>query len=134
MSSDSQYQEKLAAEAELWGANPSAWRKVSRPIGSIIAICGIMSSCTPGILMRFWLAFKPGMNVLELGCASGWLTLAMAERGAHATGLDLSEKSLVVARSYYESVKERVHRNGHLSGCGFEYFSSFRRIPMMSSP
>lgn len=50
----------------------------------------------------------PGMQTLELGCASGWLTLAMAQRGAQATGLDISDKSLAVARAYAESVESEL--------------------------
>jgi 2-polyprenyl-3-methyl-5-hydroxy-6-metoxy-1,4-benzoquinol methylase len=48
------------------------------------------------------------MMVLELGCASGWLTLAMAQRGAVAEGLDIGEKSLDIARGYYESIRQSV--------------------------
>ena len=51
---------------------------------------------------------RPGMHVLEAGCGSGWLTLAMAQRGAQATGLDISEQALTVGRNYYESIREEV--------------------------
>ncbi len=48
---------------------------------------------------------QPGMRALELGCASGWLTLAMAQRGAVASGLDIGEEALQVARDYYAQVR-----------------------------
>ena len=48
------------------------------------------------------------MVTAELGCASGWLTLAMAQRGADALGLDISDTSLQVARSHYESIRDEV--------------------------
>jgi SAM-dependent methyltransferase len=48
------------------------------------------------------------MDALELGCGSGWLTLALAQRGAHATGLDISEQALDVGRRYYESIRADV--------------------------
>jgi 2-polyprenyl-6-hydroxyphenyl methylase/3-demethylubiquinone-9 3-methyltransferase len=39
-----------------------------------------------------------GKNVLDVGCGGGLLTEGMATRGAHVTGIDLSEKPLGVAR------------------------------------
>jgi SAM-dependent methyltransferase len=48
------------------------------------------------------------MTALELGCASGWLTLAMAQRGAQAEGIDISEKSLNIARQYYDTIRDSV--------------------------
>jgi 2-polyprenyl-3-methyl-5-hydroxy-6-metoxy-1,4-benzoquinol methylase len=56
---------------------------------------------------------QPGMKVLELGCGSGWLTLAMAQRGATATGLDISDQALDVARDYYESIRDTVTGSVH---------------------
>jgi 2-polyprenyl-6-hydroxyphenyl methylase/3-demethylubiquinone-9 3-methyltransferase len=38
-----------------------------------------------------------GKRVLDVGCGGGILAEAMAARGAHVTGIDLSEKSLRVA-------------------------------------
>jgi 2-polyprenyl-3-methyl-5-hydroxy-6-metoxy-1,4-benzoquinol methylase len=51
---------------------------------------------------------QPGMRALELGCASGWLTLALAQRGAHALGLDIADEALAIARCYYERVRDQV--------------------------
>lgn len=39
-----------------------------------------------------------GKKVLDVGCGGGILTESMATRGAHVTGIDLSEKALSVAR------------------------------------
>ncbi len=39
-----------------------------------------------------------GRQVLDVGCGGGILAEAMASRGAHVTGIDLSEKALGVAR------------------------------------
>lgn len=39
-----------------------------------------------------------GQTVLDVGCGGGLLTEAMARRGAQATGIDLADKSLAVAR------------------------------------
>lgn len=108
MASEPSYTQKLAQEAELWGSEaekqagqiPPDWRYHRYLRHNII----MHAADIEGLLA--WV--QPGMRVIELGCASGWLTLAMAERGAWATGLDISEKSLNVARMYYEQVKSRV--------------------------
>ena len=39
-----------------------------------------------------------GKQVLDIGCGGGLLSEGMAERGAHVTGIDLSEKPLGVAK------------------------------------
>jgi 2-polyprenyl-6-hydroxyphenyl methylase/3-demethylubiquinone-9 3-methyltransferase len=39
-----------------------------------------------------------GKNVLDVGCGGGLLAEGMARRGAHVTGIDLSDKPLGVAR------------------------------------
>lgn len=108
MQTDSDYQQKLRQEAELWGTEsqqaaqqtPPDWVRHRHLRHNVI-----MHAADIDALLK---QIQPGMRTLELGCASGWLTLAMAERGAQATGLDISDKSLVVARSYYEQVKSRI--------------------------
>ncbi len=98
------YEEKLQQEAELWGsvdeANaatvPPDWRAHRHLRHNVISHTRDIDALLAQI--------QPGMKTLELGCASGWLTLAMAQRGADATGLDISEKSLQIARDYYEKV------------------------------
>lgn len=39
-----------------------------------------------------------GKKILDIGCGGGILSESMAQRGAHVTGIDLSEKALGVAR------------------------------------
>ncbi|WP_415379961.1 class I SAM-dependent methyltransferase [Halosimplex sp. TS25] len=39
-----------------------------------------------------------GTDVLELGCGGGQCSVALAQRGANVTGLDLSEEQLSFAR------------------------------------
>ncbi len=102
------YQHKLAAEAELWGTEsermarelPPDWRYHRHLRHNVI-----MHAADIDDLLR---QVRPGMAALELGCASGWLTLALAQQGAHAVGLDISDKSLAVARAYYEQVRASV--------------------------
>jgi 2-polyprenyl-6-hydroxyphenyl methylase/3-demethylubiquinone-9 3-methyltransferase len=46
-----------------------------------------------------------GSRVLDVGCGGGILAEAMARRGAHVTGIDLSEKALQVARLHLHESK-----------------------------
>lgn len=99
------YDQQLREEAELWGNEsermaavlPPDWRFHRKLWHNTILHA-------PGI-EALLATMQPGMRALELGCASGWLTLAMAQRGAHAEGLDISEQSLAIARAYYERVR-----------------------------
>jgi 2-polyprenyl-3-methyl-5-hydroxy-6-metoxy-1,4-benzoquinol methylase len=108
MSQNEDYAQKLVEEARLWGdesekmavKTPPDWRYHRHLRHNVIMHAKDIDSLLSHI--------KPGMKVLELGCASGWLTLAMAERGADATGLDISDQSLAVARAYYESVRASI--------------------------
>jgi len=107
------YEEKLQEEAALWGEesvrvaseiNPD-WREHRQRLINIITHNDDIEA-----LLNY---IQPNMNVLELGCASGWLTLATAQQGAHAIGYDISEQSLDVARTYYESIKDSVKGSAH---------------------
>lgn len=106
--SEPTYEQKLAAEAELWGRDaqakaqevPPDWRYHRHLRHNVIYHRADIDA--------FLARIQPGMTALELGCGSGWLTLAMAQRGAEATGLDISGQALDVARTYYESIRETV--------------------------
>lgn len=56
---------------------------------------------------------KPGMKVLELGCASGWFSLELLRRGATIDAVDIAEGALELAKAYYQKVKikERLFGN-----------------------
>jgi 2-polyprenyl-3-methyl-5-hydroxy-6-metoxy-1,4-benzoquinol methylase len=105
---DATYQQNLAREAELWGrvaeeqalSIPPDWRYHRALRHNVI----MHAADIEALLDRV----RPGMNVLELGCGPGWLTLAMAQRGAVAHGLDISDAALRIAQSYYESVQHEV--------------------------
>ncbi len=106
--SDPTYEQKLAAEAALWGQDavakaqsvPPDWRYHRHLRHNIIYHTADIDEFLDHI--------QPGMSALELGCGGGWLTLAMAQRGATATGLDISKPALQIARDYYESIKSEV--------------------------
>jgi 2-polyprenyl-3-methyl-5-hydroxy-6-metoxy-1,4-benzoquinol methylase len=105
---ETNYEEKLTAEAELWGSEfdrlaqsaPPDWRHYRSLRHNVIMHTADVDELLTHI--------KPGMRALELGCATGWISLAMAQHGAQVTGSDLSEKSLGTARAYYESIKDQV--------------------------
>lgn len=105
----SSYEEQLAREGEVWGRAardlaariPPDWREHRHRLRHNVVMQG-------AYIDEFLSHIRPGMRVLDLGCGAGWLTLAMAQRGADATGIDISEESLNVAREYYESIREEV--------------------------
>jgi trans-aconitate methyltransferase len=45
-----------------------------------------------------WLGPRPGERILDLGCGTGTLTAAIAERGALVTGVDSSAEMIAAAR------------------------------------
>lgn len=102
------YEEKLQQEADLWGTvaaekaqkDPPDWRFLKKTRHNRII--------HQPIIDPFLEIIQPGMHVCELGCGSGWLTLAMAQRGATAIGYDISEQALTVAREYYAQVKTDI--------------------------
>lgn len=56
------------------------------------------------------LAGLNGKNVLDVGCGGGILAESMGRRGAHVTGIDLSEKALSVAKLHLlETNQQRVN-------------------------
>ena len=103
------YDDQLAREATIWGRAareladriPPDWRVHRRLLRHNIVMQG-------AYIDEFLSHIRPGMRVLDVGCGAGWLTLAMAQRGADATGLDISAESLEVAREYYESIRHEV--------------------------
>lgn len=105
------YEEQLAQEAALWG-DVDEMNAVNTPpdwaVYRHLRHNAIMHTADIDTMLQL---IEPGMTTLELGCGSGWLTLAMAQRGANATGLDISEKSLAIARDYAgsQSLAGAVH-------------------------
>jgi ubiquinone/menaquinone biosynthesis C-methylase UbiE len=49
-----------------------------------------------------------GLNVLDAGCGTGYLSRQLAERGGQVTGVDLSEEMIKIARAKAPDIESRV--------------------------
>ncbi|MES2999070.1 MAG: class I SAM-dependent methyltransferase [Pseudomonadota bacterium] len=49
----------------------------------------------------------PGCDVVDFGCATGWLTLGLAQMGCTATGVDISPAALALAAQLQERTQPR---------------------------
>lgn len=105
---DSSYEQKLADEAELWGGEAEKLARTTPPDWRYHRLLRHNTVIHAAHIDEFLNHVQPGMTALELGCGAGWLSLAMAQRGAQVTGLDISARALNVAREYYASIQREV--------------------------
>lgn len=105
---DPTYSEKLAQEGALWGSEAEKQARATPPDWRYHRNLRHNAVMHTRDIDQFLARVQPRMKTLELGCASGWLTLAMAQRGADALGLDIAEGALDVARRYYDSIRAEV--------------------------
>ncbi len=102
------YQEQLQQEGKIWGEafarlsheTPPEWAFYRQRLEYLYTHRPAIDALLATVRL--------GTAVLELGCGSGWLTLALAQAGADAHGIDISEQALAIAQAYYESIRERV--------------------------
>ncbi len=59
------------------------------------------------------LNIKPGMRVLDMGCGRGFLSTALAQRGAIVTGIDISQGSVAIS-------SQRAALSGVADRCTFQ--------------
>ena len=52
--------------------------------------------------------FKKGDHVLDAGCGEGVLSLLMAQKGAHVTGMDISKPNVEAANQLKEKNQEKI--------------------------
>ncbi len=105
---DQSYTERLKQEAVFWGRTaaefaadtPPEWTVHRRLPWNVVGMGAHVDAVLEGI--------RPGTRALELGCGSGWLTLAMARRGADVQGLDIADEALAVGRARYVEVAREV--------------------------
>lgn len=103
--SDEVYAQALKQEAQVWGAEASELAQRLPPDWEAYRRVPELAIVEEKEIDRFLARIQPGMRVLELGCNSGALTVALARRGAQAEGLDISAAALAIARDYYDSIK-----------------------------
>lgn len=65
-----------------------------------------------------------GADVLDFGCATGWLTLAVASLGCHAVGVDISPAALQLAQNW--CTKQGIRAGGSVR---FEWYDG-HRLPL----
>jgi len=63
-----------------------------------------------------------GLEVLDAGCGTGYLSNILSERGARVTGIDFSESMIAIARATYPAVEFRVDSCSKLRTIGDEHF------------
>jgi 2-polyprenyl-3-methyl-5-hydroxy-6-metoxy-1,4-benzoquinol methylase len=99
-----QYETLLKEEGKVWGdeALKTAakiapdWQEMRRlPHHAVLSVPHIEY-----ILSKI----QPGWRVLEIGCASGWLSLEMARRGASVRGIDVASDAIALAQRYAQTV------------------------------
>ena len=59
--------------------------------------------------IQSFLALEPRSRVLDLGCASGRGTLALARRGHRVLGIDPDERALAIARAAAKGERLNIH-------------------------
>jgi ubiquinone/menaquinone biosynthesis C-methylase UbiE len=59
-----------------------------------------------------------GLRVLDAGSGTGYISKKMSEKGAHVTGIDVSDRMIAIARQRYPDIEFRVDSCGDLRTCG----------------
>lgn len=73
-----------------------------------------------------------GKKVLDVGCGGGILTEALAEAGANATGIDLSNDSIEAAKLHAEQVGSKAeYRYENIEETASKYVGQFDAITCM---
>jgi 2-polyprenyl-6-hydroxyphenyl methylase / 3-demethylubiquinone-9 3-methyltransferase len=80
---------------DLYNELSDNWWAIDSPFASLRALNGPR--------FKYFSEFVPsfaGLRVLDVGCGGGFTSEELSKRGAHVTGIDLSESSLKVARAH----------------------------------
>jgi SAM-dependent methyltransferase len=92
-------------------SNPRDAAQITRNLGLLLEAGQLFANC----------------DVLDFGCATGWLTLALASAGCRATGVDVSRNALALA----EQLRARAEWPAFSSADFFAYDG--KRLPLEDS-
>ena len=108
------YEERIAAESEFWAdvarrcADDGGVPDCRRAVRTMPILATYHDPKMDQIIRGAFrdrvidTAGEPGSRVLDLCCGTGWLSLELARRGAHVTGLDVSDGRIAIATDYAE--------------------------------
>jgi SAM-dependent methyltransferase len=96
-------QEQLLAAADGYFASmkiesEQCWKPFSNPLDATYLTRHLGWVLSASNLFR-------GAKVIDFGCGTGWLTHALAQMGCHATGVDISNNALQLARNLGERTR-----------------------------
>lgn len=105
---DPTYAEQISQEAEFWNRaferqtteTPPDWQHMRHWRHNAV----FHTHHFDALLERI----KPGMKTLELGCGSGYLTIAAARRGASALGVDIADRAIAIAQTYHQTIRKEL--------------------------
>ncbi|MCL4847480.1 MAG: methyltransferase domain-containing protein [Acidobacteria bacterium] len=98
------YADRLAGEAAFWGGVARDEAATHAPDWEVLRSTPLNRLVRGRDIDALLASVHPDMRVLELGCGSGWLSVALARRGARVVALDASREALAVAERYHASV------------------------------
>jgi SAM-dependent methyltransferase len=84
---DAIYRSRLRADKPDWHDNPEAIREILGYLDELLAAADVPGRCALG------------REVVELGCGTGTLSFALAERGYSVLGLDISSVAITQAKA-----------------------------------
>lgn len=102
------YREQLSAEASVWnqsaaehqGGLPPDWDSLQTLRHNLLFHRQHVNTLLSQL--------EPRMKVLEIGCGTGWLTIAAAGRGAFALGIDIAQTALMLGRAHANTCADRL--------------------------
>ncbi|GAB4450953.1 MAG: hypothetical protein Kow00120_21300 [Anaerolineae bacterium] len=110
------YDHLLREEARVWGQVAVDAAQKTPPDWQYYQHAMTYLAVYEGRWIRFILDhIRPGDRALELGCASGWMSIEMARRGAVVDAVDIAEAAIEVGRAYQELLRRREPLPGRVN-------------------
>jgi len=102
--------------------------------GAFAELYDLHSPGLPGDAAFYVEEAKKGSSVLELGCGTGRIALAMAGAGVPVTGLDLAKTMLAIARGKLDAAPEDVRERVTLVRADMRRFELEKRFDLAIFP